>query len=70
MEITIRPGKPEDAKACGTICYEAFKNISEAHNFVPDFPSADVAIGLVGFLLGHPELLLYRGRTGRTHRWQ
>ena len=54
MEITLRAGKPGDAKTCGTICYEAFKKISEAHNFPPDFPSADVTIGLVGFLLGHP----------------
>ena len=55
MEITLRLGKPEDAKACGTICYEAFTKISEAHDFTPDFPSADVAIGVMGFLLGHPD---------------
>lgn len=54
MEITLRPGTPEDASACGIVCYEAFKNISEAHNFVPDFPSPDVAIGIMDFLLRDP----------------
>jgi predicted N-acetyltransferase YhbS len=44
----------EDATACGTICYQAFKTIAEAHNFTPDFPSRDVAIGLISFLLSHP----------------
>jgi hypothetical protein len=54
MNLTLRHGTAEDAKACGTICFEAFKNISEAHNFTPDFPSADVAIGLATWLLSHP----------------
>ncbi|PYL10372.1 MAG: GNAT family N-acetyltransferase [Verrucomicrobia bacterium] len=36
------------------ICFEAFKTISEAHNFTPDFPSADVAIGLLTWMLSHP----------------
>jgi predicted N-acetyltransferase YhbS len=52
MEISLRPGTPDDAQACGTICYEAFKNIADAHGFTPDFPSADVAIGLMNVLLG------------------
>lgn len=54
MTITLRPGHPDDARACGAICYEAFKTISEAHNFKPDFPSPDVAIGLMTMMLGHP----------------
>lgn len=54
MNITLRPGTIDDAEACGTICYDAFKKISEAHNFTPDFPSAEVAIGLMGSLLSHP----------------
>lgn len=39
---------------CGQICYEAFGGISAAHGFPSDFPSPDVAIGLVAMLLGHP----------------
>ena len=54
MNLTLRRGTAEDANACGTICFEAFKTISEAHNFTPDFPSADVAIGLLTWMLSHP----------------
>ncbi len=54
MDVTLRPGTVDDASACGTICYEAFKAIAHAHNFPEDFPSAEVAAGLLGGLLGHP----------------
>jgi len=54
MTITLRPGAAADAAACGAICYEAFKAIAEAHNFPPDFPSAEVATGLMSTLLAHP----------------
>jgi predicted N-acetyltransferase YhbS len=55
MNVKLRPGTPDDAQACGTICYEAFKQISEAHNFPPDFPSPDAAIGLLTWMLTHPK---------------
>src|SRR2546421_7121547 len=55
MNLKLRPGTPGDALACGTICYQAFKDISEAHNFPPDFPSADAAVGLLGWMLAHPK---------------
>jgi len=45
---------PADAAACGTICYEAFKSVCTAHNFPPDFPSPEVATGLMSMLLAHP----------------
>ena len=54
MDATFRPAKPEDAKACGQICYEAFRTIAEQHNFPPDFPSADVATGFLTAMLSHP----------------
>src|SRR5215216_4985791 len=54
MSLTTRPGTTEDAKTCGTICYKAFKTIAEAHNFPPDFPSVDVAVGLLTRMLSHP----------------
>lgn len=53
-DIRLRPGRTDDAMACGTICYQAFKTIAEAHNFPPDFPSVDVAIGVISSLLSHP----------------
>jgi N-acetylglutamate synthase-like GNAT family acetyltransferase len=51
MKITLRQGRPEDAQRGGLICYEAFKNIAEQHGFAPDFPSAEVAAGLMSSLL-------------------
>lgn len=54
MSAKLRPGVPDDAEVCGQICYDAFGSISAAHGFPSDFPSADVAIGLVGMLLRHP----------------
>ncbi len=55
MDITIRPATPEDAKIFGEICYEAFKNLADQHNFPPDFPSAEVATGMFSGLLSHPK---------------
>jgi predicted N-acetyltransferase YhbS len=54
-KILLRPGKPEDAAACGSICYEAFKVIAEQHNFPPDFPTPEIAIGLLSQLLSRTD---------------
>jgi predicted N-acetyltransferase YhbS len=54
MNLILRPGTAEDAETCGDICYRAFQTISEAHNFPPDFPSPDVATGLLRWMLSHP----------------
>ena len=50
MPIQIRPMKPEDVETCGRICYEAFRDISERHNFRPDFPNAQAGIDLMRML--------------------
>src|SRR4029077_2617004 len=55
MDIKLRSGTPGDGEVCGRICYEAFKTISEAHGFQPDFPAPEVAIGLLTRMLGHPK---------------
>ena len=44
--LVLRPGRPDDAEACGRICYEAFRSISGRHNFPCDLPSAEMAVGL------------------------
>jgi predicted N-acetyltransferase YhbS len=54
MSLILRPGKPGDAEACGSICFEAFKAISSEHNFPWDLPSAEVGIGLMQGLLSNP----------------
>jgi predicted N-acetyltransferase YhbS len=52
-DIVLRPGTPADAAACGNICYEAFKAICTTHNFPPDFPTPEVAKGLLSMFLAH-----------------
>ena len=51
--IVLRPGTAADAAACGNICYEAFKAICTTHNFPPDFPTPEVAKGLLSMFLAH-----------------
>src|SRR6516165_3982985 len=53
MTLVLRPGTPADAVACGSICFEAFKAINDEHNFPWDFPSAEVATGLLTMMLSH-----------------
>ena len=54
MNIVFREGTGADADACGPIIFEAFKEISSAHGFPWDFPSAEVGVGVATMLLGHP----------------
>lgn len=56
MNVILRAGRPEDADRCGVICYEAFKRISEYHNFPQDFPAPEAAIGLLSMLLSRPDV--------------
>jgi len=55
MDIKVRSGTPADAEICGRICYNAFKTISEAHGFAPDFPTSELAISLLTWMLGNPK---------------
>jgi GNAT superfamily N-acetyltransferase len=52
--VTIRRAKPEDAAACGQICYEAFYKISTEHNFPPDMAEPAHGIRLASQLFSHP----------------
>ena len=54
--LIVRPGQPGDAAVCGRICYEAFQAIANAHQFEPEIPSADFAVGLIETLLSHPSV--------------
>lgn len=53
MNIVLRPGRASDASACSVICYEAFKVIAENHNFPPDFPNLESALGLMDYALAN-----------------
>jgi GNAT superfamily N-acetyltransferase len=52
--IAVRKARPEDAQVCGRICYEAFTKISIEHAFPPDFPSVEVATGVLSMMFTHP----------------
>lgn len=54
MPLTLRPGKPEDATICGTICYEGFKTIAEQHNFPPAYASPELSVDRMVQRLTHP----------------
>ena len=54
MNLQIRPGKREDAAALGVIDFDAFKSISGEHNFPWDFPSVEIATGVVSGMLANP----------------
>ena len=55
MDIMIREATPADAEICGRICYDAFKTISEAHGFAPDFPAPEVPTGLLTRMIADPK---------------
>jgi GNAT superfamily N-acetyltransferase len=54
MSVQIRDVKESDGRVIGQICFDAFTTIARAHNFPPDFPSAEVAIGLVSMMIDNP----------------
>jgi GNAT superfamily N-acetyltransferase len=56
MTLSLRAGTPDDAHSCGPICHEAFNGIAGAHGFPPDFPSPDVAVGLLSELFARDDV--------------
>ncbi len=51
MTVTLRTAVPDDAEACGAICYQAFKTIAEEHGFPPEMPSLDISIGAMSMFI-------------------
>src|SRR5882724_6576365 len=51
MSVQIREARESDAEVLGRICFEAFKTIADQHNFPPDFPSAEIATGLLAMMI-------------------
>lgn len=56
MNVHLRSGNLADAKACSTICYEAFKTISEQHGFPPDLQVPEATQGMMAMLFSHPDI--------------
>jgi len=54
QNITIRRAQPSDAEICGRICYEAFTRLNQHHNFPPDFPSPEAAVGVLSSMFSNP----------------
>lgn len=54
MATSLRPFAAADAPAAGRICHDAFRAIATEHNYPPDFPSPEVAIGVLTNLASHP----------------
>jgi predicted N-acetyltransferase YhbS len=54
MTPQLRTATAQDAPVAGRICHDAFKAIAEHHGFPPDFPSREVATGLMENLVAHP----------------
>jgi GNAT superfamily N-acetyltransferase len=53
-KVSLREIKPEDAKECARICFEAFGGIDDHHRFPRDFPSLEFAEGLMEAFVGSP----------------
>lgn len=53
-DFSIRTARPEDAAVCGEICYDAFSTLNAAHGFPCDFPSVQVATGLLTMKFSSP----------------
>ncbi|GAC1355656.1 MAG: hypothetical protein NVSMB3_01060 [Acidobacteriaceae bacterium] len=56
QDVSIRLATPADAVLCGRICYDAFSAISSAHGFPPDFPTPEIATGLLSMMFSTPGL--------------
>jgi len=52
--VRLRRATAEDADWCGDICFEAFAAINTQHNFAPELPAPEAAIGLLKMLFSHP----------------
>jgi len=52
--LMIRRATPNDADACGIICYHAFAAINQLHNFPPDLSAPEVGKHLMGMIFSHP----------------
>jgi GNAT superfamily N-acetyltransferase len=56
MEIAIRPAADADAEACGRICYEGFRVVTDRHGYPPVFASVEVATRRLGAFIANPSV--------------
>ena len=54
METRIRRATREDAAVCGDICYRAFGALADHHKFSREFPSVEIAAGMIKGMISNP----------------
>jgi predicted N-acetyltransferase YhbS len=65
--IHLRPIEATDVDAAARIAFEAFAGIADRHRFPRDFPTVEVARGLVAAFIEHPSIWgLVAERDGRV----
>jgi ribosomal protein S18 acetylase RimI-like enzyme len=56
MEMTIRPATEADAHACGRICYEGFRAVTDRHGYPPVFASVEAATRRLAAFIANPSV--------------
>jgi GNAT superfamily N-acetyltransferase len=54
MTLTIRRIQIEDAESCGSIAFEAHRDVAAANGFPPEHPTVEFSIGLIKAKLNDP----------------
>jgi predicted N-acetyltransferase YhbS len=55
-KVTLRAAEPADTDALAQIVFEAFGEIHDHHRFQRDFPTVEVAQGLISAWVPHPQV--------------
>ena len=63
-DVTIRPGRPDDAAACGELLHETFGHLADSHGFQREFGSPQVAASWVAGILCHPSFRSWMADSG------
>ncbi len=53
LPTLIRRARPEDVSVSARICFEAFRTISNQHNFPPDLPVVEIPLQLLAMMFSH-----------------
>jgi predicted N-acetyltransferase YhbS len=56
VTLHLRAATSTDAAVAARICYDAFEAIAQQHGFAPDFPTPEVATGLMQELVSRPDV--------------
>jgi predicted N-acetyltransferase YhbS len=67
MDTKIRHASREDVEVCGEICYRAFCELADHHNFPHEFPNLEAAHGVVRSMISNPGIYgIVAEMSGRT----